>query len=402
MSASVVPGERETLHLERRRNLAVTVEACGRWSTFSCRFEGGCTRDVDGGAHRFSGLPPGGWESRLRAPEPAPESAVEIAEALTTFARRCGAAPRLRYSAVAMSRVTVGTALDTTPRRDRVWALTGELTTPRGWRMPVGWSGRGCGLARLRDERTAVEYAALMRAGERAQPMGAGSGPAVLGRSAAALVLHEAVGHFAEASAGADLRHRLSTQIASDRVSVYDDPLAPDGHASYEVDDEGIAALESTEVVRQGVLVGQLHSLASARSAGAVPTANGRAHCAWAPPIPRLSNLVCAPGRASDEELIDHVGNGLLIHRLADGWSRGLEIGATIVLAEVVRGGRRTGRFLAHGRLRERPDVLTRAVELGSAAAFAANGMCGKAGQVLYDVGTCAPAMRLSELNVER
>jgi len=37
---------------------------------------------------------------------------------------------------------------------------------------------------------------------------------------------------------------------------------------------------------------------------------------------------------------------------------------------------------------------------LGDTAVFHHNAMCGKEGQILYDVGTCAPALRLSALRI--
>jgi TldD protein len=46
----------------------------------------------------------------------------------------------------------------------------------------------------------------------------------------------------------------------------------------------------------------------------------------------------------------------------------------------------------------ERLDLLTRLVELGDRAERSPNAMCGKDGQLLFDVGTVAPAMRLQEL----
>ncbi|MFL6142819.1 MAG: hypothetical protein ACJ72N_13250 [Labedaea sp.] len=44
--------------------------------------------------------------------------------------------------------------------------------------------------------------------------------------------------------------------------------------------------------------------------------------------------------------------------------------------------------------------MLTRLVELGDRIERSPNAMCGKDGQLLFDVGTEAPAMRLSAVNL--
>jgi predicted Zn-dependent protease len=111
-----------------------------------------------------------------------------------------------------------------------------------------------------------------------------------------------------------------------------------------------------------------------------------------------MSNLICAAGDRHEDALLEELWNGLYVHRLADGWAQSGRVGARIVLAEDVRRGRRTGRYRTGAQVDERDDVLFRAQALGSSPTFNPNAMCGKAAQVLSDVGTAAPAIRLSEL----
>jgi TldD protein len=94
------------------------------------------------------------------------------------------------------------------------------------------------------------------------------------------------------------------------------------------------------------------------------------------------------------------MGSGLLVHHLSHGYSRGIDIEARIVLAERVARGRRTGRFISGGRIAERVDVLTRCVARGAESEPNPNALCGKHGQILYDVGTVAPAMQLTGLRI--
>ena len=96
--------------------------------------------------------------------------------------------------------------------------------------------------------------------------------------------------------------------------------------------------------------------------------------------------------------MLDRMGDGLYVHSLAYGYGFGFRLAAQVRLAEEVRLGRRTGHYFSGGVIDEDRRVLTRAVELGDAAAYNRNSMCGKEGQLLYDVGTCAPAIRLTAL----
>jgi predicted Zn-dependent protease len=153
-------------------------------------------------------------------------------------------------------------------------------------------------------------------------------------------------------------------------------------------------------VVRQGVLVAQLHSHATARAAACAPTGNARAAQVWDPPIPRMWTVACAAGGRSEEALVEELGSGVYIHRLAHGYRQGTMVAADVVLGERVDRGRRTGRYFTGGQVAGRIDLLTRLVEVADRVERNANAMCGKDGQLLFDVATAAPAMRLSSLRL--
>ncbi len=364
----------------------------------ACRFEAGYRSFADGSIDRFTGRSP---EPAL-ALEPPPVRLDEeaLAARLDELRRHFGGRVDLRYTHLDAARLVV--AADGEQHRKAVssWALLGGLTTAGGRRVPVGWSGAGDGLARLADPALRARYDWLAAALDRAEPLPSGSPAVVLSPQAAALLLHESVGHFAEGPVDeADLGHRLGLRVASEGFTVADDPTASDGLARYAVDDDAVEAFAPTEVVRDGVLVAQLHSRASARRARALPTGNGRA-ALWAPPIPRMSNLRCGTGACSEAELVDRLGEGLFVHQFADGLGFGLNVEARVVLAERVERGRRTGRFLTGGRMKEQVGVLSRLVGLGAERVVSPNGLCGKAGQLLFDVGMAAPAMQLSRLDL--
>lgn len=284
-------------------------------------------------------------------------------------------------------------------RYSSVWAVAGSLCLKRRQRLiPIGWSGRGTGIEWLRTH-AYRELLFLAEALDGAEALPCATLPAVLAPNASAVVLHEAVGHLAEAPSEPRAQ-RIGCRLGAECLDIADHAMERNGAACYEFDDENVRCMGPTTIVKNGVLVAELHSQATADKAGVLSTGNGRAKSAWDDPIPRTSNLICAPGVAGTEELISHLGNGLHILRLANGINNGVSVQADIVLAEQINRGENTGRFLSGGRIEERCTVLTNVAELGSDTEFHNNAMCGKAGQLLFDVGTCAPSLRLAKLRI--
>lgn len=391
--------------LERSRLLYVTVDSSRLTDedVRTCEFEGGRLVGEDGKVSLFSGRPRGLWDERLPALGEQRVDAAEARAVVTDLVKAWGGRARLQYMTRRAVRLVTGKGSSPRPCTSAVWALLGNVVTRSGHVVPAGWSGRGSGLPSLRDEAMKESFARMLDAVDRAEALPSGPSPAVLAPPAAAVVIHEAVGHFAEAAPAGrvDLRHRLGVRIAGEQLHLDDHPLVDGGAAHYTVDDDGtVVAPGAIAIVREGCLVAMLHSAASAAATGTSPTPNGRAASIWDPPIPRMSNLLCAPGEVGEEELVDNLGEGIYVHSLAYGYSFGFRLEAQIRLAEQVEGGRRTGRFYAGGMVTEDRSVLTRAVELGKDSVFYRNAMCGKEGQMLYDVGTQAPAIRLTELRL--
>ncbi len=107
---------------------------------------------------------------------------------------------------------------------------------------------RQCGFELVEStpaEDLSVPAAARARALLWAKPAPAGSFPAVFDPSIAGLLVHEAVGHHCEADsvlAGQSiLAGRVGTQIASDCMTIVDDPTLPGAWGSYRYDSEGVA-----------------------------------------------------------------------------------------------------------------------------------------------------------------
>ena len=106
-------------------------------------------------------------------------------------------------------------------------------------------------------------------------------------------------------------------RIASEHVTLVDDPLMPWGLGSCPFDREG-AATKTKSVIENGVLLTLLHNRKTAKKAGVKTTGNAAGSGRVAP-----SNLYIQPGSADIEELMSKMENGLLITELS-----GLHAGA--------------------------------------------------------------------------
>jgi len=135
----------------------------------------------------------------------------------------------------------------------------------------------------------------------------------VLGPSMFANLANEAVGSASAFSVDAGLsffRGMLGHRVAPPWFSLIDDGVIPEGVASRPFDDEG-APTGETIVINNGVLRSYLHNSSTARKFGAKTTGNA----GWIAPMPW--NAVVSPGRLSEEELLEAMGDGLY---LANNW----------------------------------------------------------------------------------
>lgn len=110
--------------------------------------------------------------------------------------------------------------------------------------------------------------------------------------------------------------------IASEAVTLLDDPLLPGGLASRPFDAEGVAT-HTKAVIENGRLTTLLHNLKTARKAGVKTTGNA-AKGGYASPVSvSPSNFYIKPGEKTLEELMADMGDGLVITEVS-----GLHAGA--------------------------------------------------------------------------
>lgn len=145
-------------------------------------------------------------------------------------------------------------------------------------------------------------------------------GPATLILSPAmvGLLSHEAIGHTVEADfvlSGSVAAGKIGSRVASDLVTLCDAgavPNTPNGGGDLNVDDEGVAA-GNTTIIQNGILTSYLHNRESAAHFGVEPTGNARAWLYGDEPLIRMRNTFIAPGTQSLEEIIESTQSGYLV-----------------------------------------------------------------------------------------
>ena len=153
--------------------------------------------------------------------------------------------------------------------------------------------------------------------------MKSGSYPVVIRSGAMADLLSTFCGVFSADNAQKGLSllaGREGEAVASPLVTLVDDPLMPWGLGSCPFDREG-AATYKKNVIENGVLTTLLHNRKTAKKAGVRTTGNAAGSGRVAP-----SNLFIAPGTATEEELLGHMGDGLYLTDVT-----GLHAGANAV-----------------------------------------------------------------------
>jgi len=131
----------------------------------------------------------------------------------------------------------------------------------------------------------------------------------------AGVFAHEAFGHLSEAdfvyaNPKAQEMMVLGRRFGEDILSIVDDGSLPGLRGSHRYNDEGTPT-GRTELIKNGVLVGRLHSRETAAKMGEQPTGNARASGYRYPPIVRMTNTFIEAGETSFEDMIRDVDLGI-------------------------------------------------------------------------------------------
>ncbi len=215
----------------------------------------------------------------------------------------------------------------------------------------------------------------------------------------AGVFVHEAFGHLSESDfvyENERLRElmALGKQFGSRELNIVDTATLPGLRGSYKYDDEGVPA-GKTYLIREGKLVGRLHSRETAAKMKEKPTGNARAISYRFPPIVRMTNTYIEPGIVSFEDMVGDIKEGI--------YARNWYGGTTSMEMFTFSAGE--AYMIRNGKIAEalRPVVLTGNVfetlrnidAIGNDLEMNQGGGCGKAGQMPLPVANGSPHIRL-------
>ncbi len=217
----------------------------------------------------------------------------------------------------------------------------------------------------------------------------------------AGVFIHEAFGHLSEADQ-IYVEPRMQEVMKPGRrfggahLNVKDGATVPRPtlRGSYLYDDEGVRGRE-TDLIREGVLVGRLHSRETAAKLGEQPTGNARALNYRFAPIVRMTNTFIVPGESTVDDLFAGVEDGLYVKNWYGGMTS-MEM-FTFSAGEAYR--------IRNGRVEElcRPVMLSGNVfttlenidGIANDLGMNEGGGCGKAGQSPLPVSNGSPHIRI-------
>ena len=231
-----------------------------------------------------------------------------------------------------------------------------------------------------------------------------GTYPVILDPELAGVFIHEAFGHLSEAdfvyeNPQAREMMTLGRRFGKPVLNVGDNGAASGLRGTLPFDDEGTPT-QDTALIKDGILVGRLHSRETAAAMGERPTGNARAISFRHPPIVRMTNtyIAGAPGGASFEDLIGDVKLGVYACGAFGGQTMLENFSFTAAYGRMIRDGRvaeLVKDVVLAGNLFQTLDRIDHI-----AADFRWNQMgggCGKAGQYPLPVTEGAPHVRIEE-----
>ena len=238
--------------------------------------------------------------------------------------------------------------------------------------------------------------------------------PVVIDPILTGLFVHEAFGHLSEADMtyeNPDLLEVMSMgkRFGCKELQIFDGAAPSTEEAtelesqthrgSYYYDDEGTPATV-TQLIKDGVLVGRLHSRETAGKLGKKPTGNARCLNYHYSPIVRMTNTWIARGKTPVKDLVRDISEGVY----AGNWLGGMTNGEMFTfsageawmirngeLAEPVRDVTLSGNVF---------KTLANIEAIGDDFYWDESGGCGKGGQSGLAVGCGGPSLRIKDVVV--
>ncbi|MCJ7763751.1 MAG: TldD/PmbA family protein [Dehalococcoidales bacterium] len=217
----------------------------------------------------------------------------------------------------------------------------------------------------------------------------------------AGVFVHEAFGHLSESDFIYENERMLQImtlgkEFGDAKLNIVDGALVPGLRGSYKYDDEGVPATK-TYLIKEGKLVGRLHSRETAAKMKETTTGNARAVSYRYPPIVRMTNTYIEPGSVTFGEMIADIKEGV--------YARNWYGGTTSMEMFTFSAGE--SYMIRDGKIAElmRPVMLTGNVfttlknidAIGDDLAMNEGGGCGKGEQSPLPVANGSPHIRIRQ-----
>ncbi len=304
---------------------------------------------------------------------------IFLATSEGTFLEQSWSDMEMRFAATARSGETVQTGRETTGSRN-------------------GFEDLQCLDQQVESAaRRAVDALAL-------PPIQGGTYTVVIDPILSGLFVHEAFGHLSEADMAYENPDILEVMTLGRRFGPEDlqifDGAAPPGHrGSYGFDDEGTPAT-TTQLIKDGVLVGRLHSRETAGKLGEAPTGNARCLSYYYPPIVRMTNTWIDRGSTPVPDLMADLKEGVYARNWLGGMTNGEMFTFTAGEAWMIRNGQ-LAEPVRDVTLSGNVFTTLRDIEaIGDDFYWDESGGCGKGGQSGLPVGCGGPSLRISNVVV--
>ncbi|HEY6853027.1 MAG TPA: TldD/PmbA family protein [Gemmatimonadales bacterium] len=229
-----------------------------------------------------------------------------------------------------------------------------------------------------------------------------GTYPVILDPELAGVFIHEAFGHLSEAdfvyeNPQAREMMTLGRRFGRPVLTVGDNGAAAGLRGTLPFDDEGTPT-QDTVLIKEGVLVGRLHSRETAARMGERPTGNARAISFRHQPIVRMTNTYIANGKGTFADLIGDIKLGVYACGAFGGQTMLENFSFTAAYGRMIRDGKPAELVkdvVLAGNLFQTLDRIERIA--GDFRWNQMGGGCGKGGQFPLPVTEGAPHVRIEE-----
>ncbi|WP_427161492.1 TldD/PmbA family protein [Aliinostoc sp. HNIBRCY26] len=218
------------------------------------------------------------------------------------------------------------------------------------------------------------------------------------------LFVHEAFGHLSEADMAYENPDLLEVmtigrQFGPEELQIFDG-AAPEGHrGSYFYDDEGTPAT-TTQLIKDGILVGRLHSRETAGKLAETPTGNARCLNYHYTPIVRMTNTWIERGETPVADLFTGIKEGVYARNWLGGMTNGEMFTFSAGEAWMIRNGQIAEPVKDVTLSGNVFQTLADIEAIGDDFHWDESGGCGKGGQNGLPVGCGGPSLRIRDVVV--